>query len=66
MLFTKHKCSAIILPKGDVYMDDPKKKYVGVWLPEDMYNKLAAIAKEQDRPLSNYIRNLIKEAIEDR
>lgn len=47
-------------------MDDPKKKYVGVWLPADMYNKLSAIAKEQDRPLSNYIRILIKEAIEDR
>lgn len=47
-------------------MGDPRKKYVGVWLSEDMYNKLAAIAKEQDRPLSNYIRNLIKEAIEDR
>ena len=47
-------------------MVEPKKKYVGVWLPEEMYNKLVAIAKEQDRALSNYIRNLIKEAIEDR
>lgn len=47
-------------------MGDPKKKFVGVWLPEDLYNKLVATAKEQDRALSNYIRNLIKEAIEDR
>lgn len=47
-------------------MGDPNKKFVGVWLPEDMYNKLVAIAKEQDRALSNYVRNLIKEAIEDR
>ena len=47
-------------------MGDPKQYRDTPFKPEDMYNKLAAIAKEQDRPLSNYIRNLIKEAIEDR
>ena len=42
------------------------QKYVGLRLPEDLYHKVAAIAKDEDRSLSYIIRRIIQQAIEDR
>lgn len=42
------------------------QKYVGLRLPEDLYNKVNQLAKSEDRSVSYIIRRIIQQAIEDR
>ena len=42
------------------------QKYVGLRLPEDLYNKVSQLAKSEDRSVSYIIRRIIQQAIEDR
>lgn len=41
-------------------MEKGPRKNLSIVIPEELHNKLAALAKESSRPLSAYIRQVLK------
>ncbi len=45
--------------------DNNTKKQFSVYLDEEVYKKLIALAKKDDRSLVSYVRNLLNKHVED-
>ena len=62
--FTKTIRSAIMVSKGERNMRKISQKYVGLRLPEELYQKVYEIAKAEDRSVGYIIRRMVREALE--